>query len=531
MGTGSKGWARALSVMLVASALFAGACGDDDATSDAGLDADTTDGATDSGIDAGPPAPAWPRTLPSTDTLGERRGRRIARSIVHVHSPLSHDACDGEGWVDGELADPDCLAHFRAALCDLRIDTAMVTDHAPHVNEVDFRGALWLRDQDEAIGDPPYAARMACDDATHRTLLTVGSENRLMPIGMQRHPAEGLSGDALVDLYDGSSPEALAAFRETGALLWVAHTEQQTVDDLRTWGVDGLELYNLHADVDPRIREEHLNDTTSDFGLLLEFMRANLRLAPDLSMLAFLSRHDVSLARWDTLLAEGRRVAGTGGCDAHENAFATILADGERADSYRRMMSWITNHLVVDAISPEGVREALQAGRLYATHEVLGTPVGFDFVGESAGSTFEMGEEAPLGATLRVQRPRLPEGFPNDPAPELTIVLHRAAEGGAVEVARSTDDELVFEADVAGAYRVEVRMMPNHVAPFVAMRADRLVREVTWIYSNPIFVDLAEPEPLTPTNPEPTSLRRRVSPAWRALVNDAARSIPRASLR
>jgi hypothetical protein len=531
MGTGSKGWARA--TVLLASVLFA--CGDDDAASDAGLDAsDTLDAATDSGVDAGPPAPAWPRTLPSTETLGERRGRRIARSIVHVHSPLSHDACDGEGWVDGELADPDCLAHFRASLCDLRIDAAMVTDHAPHVNEVDFRGALWLRDQDEAIGDPPYAARMACDDATHRTLLTVGSENRLMPLGMQRHPGEGLSGDALVDLYDGSSPEALAALRETGALLWVAHTEQQTVDDLRTWGVDGLELYNLHADVDPRIREAHLNDTTSDFGLLLEFMRANLRLAPDLSVLAFLSRHDVSLARWDTLLAEGRRVAGTGGCDAHENAFATILADGERADSYRRMMSWITNHLVVDEISPEGVREALQAGRLYATHEVLGTPIGFDFVAEApreggGEATFEMGDEAPLGATLRVQRPRLPEGFPSDPAPELTVVLYRAAEGGAVEVARSTDDELTFEADVAGAYRVEVRMMPNHVVPFVAMRADRLVREVTWVYSNPIFVDLAEPAPLPPEL-EPTSLRRRVSPAWRALVNDAARSIPRASL-
>ena len=510
---------------VLAAAFITSACGDDDAVRDADVvDADALDATSDTGVDAGP-APAWPRTLPPTESLGERRGRRIARSIVHVHSPLSHDACDGEGWVDGELADPDCLAHFRAALCDLRIDTAMVTDHAPHVNEVDFRGALWLRPEDEAIGDPPYAARMACDDA-HRPLLTVGSENRVMPIGLRRHPGEGLSGDALVDLYDGSTPDALAAFREAGALLWVAHTEQQTVDDLRTWGVDGLELYNLHADVDPRIREEHLNDTSSDLGLLLEFMRANLRLAPDLSALAFLSRHDVSLGRWDTLLAEGRRVAGTGGCDAHENAFATLLSDGERADSYRRMMSWITNHLVVDEITPDGVREALSAGRLYATHEVLGTPVDFDFVGESGESRFDMGDAAPLGATLRVRRPRLPDGFPNDPAPDITVVLYRAAEGGAEEVARTTDDELVFVADRAGAYRVEVRMTPHHIGPFVVMRADRLVREVTWVYSNPIFVDLDEPAPV---EPEPTSLRTRAaSPAWRALVRHAARSMPSA---
>ncbi|MEZ4251289.1 MAG: hypothetical protein R3B99_24020 [Polyangiales bacterium] len=509
--------------------LVALGCGDDDtdpvdaSSADAATDG-ALDGALDGGLDAGPMAPPWPNRLPATSTLGDRRGRVIARSIVHLHSPLSHDACDGEGWVDGELADPDCLAHFRAALCALRIDAAMVTDHAPHVNEVDFRGALWLTDDDEPIGDPPYASRMACPDDPHRPMVTVGSENTLMPLGLRRHPGEGLDVDALESLYDGSDPEALTAFRDAGALVWVAHTEQQDTDQLRTWGIDGLELYNLHADADPRIREAHLGDEGGDFGLLLEFMMPRLRLAPDLAVLAFLSRQDESLARWDTLLSEGRRVAGTGGCDAHENTFGTLLADGERADSYRRMMSWITNHVLVDTLDPDGMREALEHGRLYATHEVLGTPVGFDFVAQSEGTTFEMGDAAPLGATLRVARPSLPEGFPSEPAPDLTIVLYRAAADGAVEVARTTEAELVFEATTPGAYRVEVRMMPNHILPFVETRADRLMREQTWVYSNPIFVDLAEP---LPEEPAPVRARARTNAGWRQTIRRAERAIVR----
>ncbi len=518
--------------MWVIPCLALWACGDGGAgADDAALDAEV-DGGLDASsgarTDAGVPAPAWPSRLPDTLELGERRGRRIARSIVHVHSPLSHDACDGEGWVEGELADPACLAHFRAALCALRVDAAMLTDHAPHVNEVDFRRALWLSEGDEPVGDPPYASRMACQSDPHRPLLTVGSENRLMPLGLSRHPGEGLASDALERLYDLSDPSAIAAFRDAGALLWVAHTEQKTTDELRTFGVDGLELYNLHADVDPRIRSAHLGDEGGDFGLLLEFMMPRLRLAPDLAVLTFLSRHDESLGRWDTLLAEGRRVTGTGGCDAHENVFGAPLSDGERGDSYRRMMSWITNHLLVDEITPEAIREALDAGRLYAAHEVLGPPVGFDFVGEDGDAIVEMGQSAPLGATLRVRRPSLPEGFPSTPAPAITLVLYRAAQGGAEEVARSTEAELVHETREPGAYRVEVRMTPEHVRPFVASRADRLVREVTWIYSNPIFVDLPEPPPEPPPEPTPTRrVGRGPSPAWRAIQRQASRAAAR----
>ena len=470
------------------------ACGSTAAPSDAGIDSGL-DAALDAGSDASRPdagpAPEWPGRLEPATALGMRRARRIARSIVHLHSPLSHDACDGEGWVDGALADPECLQHFRDSLCALHIDVAMITDHAPHVNEVDFRGALWIAGDDEPIlatDGSVVASRMACPDG-HRVLLTVGSENALMPLGLTRHPADPADLPALEQAYDTDGAAGVALFRAAGALVWQAHTEGRPLDELRTLGLDGLEIYNLHANVDPRIRENDLGLPPLDFlDELLWFSQGSARLPPDLAVLAFLSVNQNSLDKWDALLAEDIRVTGTGGCDAHENALPMILADGERADSYRRMMSWITNHLLVDDTTPEAIDQALERGRLYVTSEVFGSPVGFDFVAESGGESFEMGDEAPAGATLRVARPALPEGFPSEPAPLLTLRLLRSTAAGAVEVATSTTGDLAFVADQAGAYRAEVRMVPEHTRPFLGRRADALIREVVWVYSNPIFV-------------------------------------------
>jgi hypothetical protein len=471
--------------LVLACALASFGCDDDVGGEDAATDAAAP-------RDAGPPAPEWPAELAPTTELADRRGRSVARSIVHLHSPLSHDACDGEGWVDGALADETCLAHFRDAMCALRLDAVMLTDHAPHLEEVGFEQALWITGDDEPVtnadGDV-VASRMACPDG-HRVLVTVGSENTLMPILLERHPADRGDPDALRDLYDGDSPDSIAAFRDAGALIWQAHTEGRTLEQLRAADLDGLELYNLHANVDPGIREEELGlDPAGFVPALLDFTRPALRLPPDLAVLAFLEVNQVALDRWDTLLSEGLRVAGSGGCDAHENALPMELADGERADSYRRMMYWIQNHLLVDERSVDGVREALAAGRFYVTSEVFGTPVGFDFVAEMDGSVHEMGDEAPVGATLRVTRPRLPDDWPSDPAPVLSMRIVRASADGAVEVAAGDGETLEHTITEAGAYRAEVRMVPEHTRPFLGTRADRLVREIVWVYSNPIYAE------------------------------------------
>lgn len=452
--------------------------------------------AVDAGLDAAtdaPLPPAWPHDLPPAGELGDLRGLTHARVIVHVHSPLSHDACDGEGWVDGALADADCYAHFRAAACTLRMDALMITDHSPHVDEVAFEDALWATEAGDevvrnALGDA-IAARWACPDG-HRVLVTVGSENDLMPVALERHPVDPGDPVALAAAYDADGAAAAAVFRDAGGLVFYAHTESKTLDQIRGTDPDGIEIYNTHANIDPDIREELLGLPALGFiGALTAFTQPANRMEPDLAFLSFYSENTPSLATWDTLLAEGMHLTGTGGCDAHENSFAMRMPDGERGDSYRRMMRWHTHHVLVPGTSRDEIVDAIDRGRLYLAFEALGTPVGFDFHAEDGGTIAEMGDTTSVGATLRLVRPSLPAGFPSDPAPSLRMRILRAAAGGAVEVAAGAGETLDFTTTQVGVYRAEVLMVPDHARPYLGRMADDLVHERVWIYTNPIYVE------------------------------------------
>lgn len=441
--------------------------------------------------DAGPPDAGRPWPHDRGSLAGQtRRGYHLARSIVHLHSPLSHDACDGEGWVDGALADAGCLAHLREAACRLSMDVLFLTDHAPHMNELTIERALWIADGDEAIrgGDgSAIAARWACPGSSHRTLVMVGSENAMMPIGLLRHPDAPPGG--LESVYDRDGAEAAAAFRAAGALVFYAHTESKTLDQIRASQPDGIEIYNLHANVGPDIRQQYLGlEPFSYVPMLLRFTQPRHGLEPDLAILSFVSENEPSLRTWDTLLAEGMRLSGVGGCDAHENTFTMRMPDGERGDSFRRMMVWQSQHLLVDGDGRDEALEALARGRSYLAFEVLGTPIGFDFRAESGVSITEMGEDIELGARLIVVRPSLPDDFPQAGPPAIRMRIMRAAAGGAIEVASGDGATLEYVAREAGAYRAEVRITPEHARPYLGSFAGELVRELVWVYSNPIHV-------------------------------------------
>lgn len=472
-------------------------CGDDGAPPDASRDASVDSGRTDGGRvdagrrDAGPETP-WPRTLPPMGSLGDRRGRTVARANIHLHSPYSHDACDGEGFVDGALADRACLMRLRAALCDLHVDAAMLTDHAPHLNEIPFAEATLLDEAqgDEAVrgdGGEVVANRMACPSG-HRVLVTVGAENPLMPVMFRAHLADPADPTTLGDAYDADGPDAVAAFRAAGALVFQNHPEDRTLDGLRDLGLDGLEIFNTHSAMDPRIRVVLELETAQYAEDLVAFGFARNGLTPDLLGLVVVDRQAPNVDKWDALLAEGQALLGIAGNDAHENVLGTPLSDGDRPDSYRRMMRWSSNHLLVDSLDLEGYEEALRARRSYVAFEVVGTPVGFDFVAQTSGGVAEMGDTVPTGAVLRVTAPRLPADHPADPAPAVRLRLLRSAADGAVEVAIADAGELTHVADAPGAYRAEVLVTPHHAGPYLGRLADRLVREIVWVYSNPIHV-------------------------------------------
>ena len=393
------------------------------------------------------------------------------------------------GWGEGRLLDAACLEHLRTALCTLNIDAAMLTDHSTHLGEVTFRDMLWIADGDEPELDTdgtPIANRMVCPDG-HRALVMVGNEDQLMSVGLRRQPIMTSVVAELEAAYDADGPEGVQMFRDAGALVFIPHTEQRSVDYLRTIGIDGMEIFNLHASIDPRIRGPHLGLDSDFLSTLLEFVNDDGELEPDLLFLSFFAESDNYLNKWDTLLAEGQHVTGVAGTDAHENSFPGLMSDGERGDSYRRMMRWFQNYLLVREVGYDGVREALDHGRGYVSFDVFGTPVNFDFFATSGAQTFDMGDDAPPGSTLHVTAPRLHESVPSNPYPQIRTRLLRSTPAGAVEVLASSDSDLEIVAE-PGVYRAEARITPHHLRPYLGHLADALIEEHVWIYSNPIYV-------------------------------------------
>lgn len=441
-----------------------------------------------------PELPPWdPELPPAADSMGVRRGLTPARGIIHLHSPYSHDACDGEPRdPDTGAVDEACLADLRQALCDTRVDFAALTEHDDSMADEAFDDLLLARGGDARVGP---ANLMTCDNG-HTALLFTGGENELMPAMIDRHPSTaGGTVAELHDLYNAEDPAAVAAFRDAGGLVVVPHSESRELDRIRGLAPDGMEIYNLHANIDPNIRSEFLGlDSAGAIREVVEFADTTEDGAePDLALMSFLEPSTVAIDRWDALLGEGLRIFGTGGTDAHQNSLPIVLKDGERGDSYRRMIYWFANiALASDPDDPSSIKEAVAAGRSFLAFEVFGTPAGFDvFASDAGGVAGELGSELTTAADLQIEV-KVPQVFGLDPAlpaPEIRARILRVDASGTTEVAAGPGPSLAAPADVPGAYRVEVLITPLHRGPYLRRLGTAFAeREQVWIYSNPIYV-------------------------------------------
>lgn len=432
----------------------------------------------------------WTRGAVPTGELGEVRGKLTRRGIVHLHSPWSHDACDGDGIIDG-APDPDCLADLRAGLCDAGIDVAWLTDHPAHAAEQPYAERLHVREGTDrwlaVDGVPEAAAVWTCEDG-RGVVIRPGYEDTLMPLGMVAPLHDDRSTEDTIANDD--SAESIAIMRSAGALVAVAHTEGRDDDWLARVVADGVgavELVNLHAAFDPRIRQEDLGlDGVDWLQRIGPFTDAAAAAQPDLMVLAVLAHQPPSLARWDALTMAGHHVVATAGTDAHQNVLPTEFPDGERGDSYRRMLRWWTHHIRVspgDADDPAALQDALAAGHFTVVAEVLGTPLGFDvWLETDAGDTVETGGTGGSGR-LNVSCPTLAAGSPDgDKEPEITVTVIK---DGAVWAsgcgAHSTDG--------AGVYRVQVEVVPWHLERFLGADAADWMTAYPWIYSQAIRVE------------------------------------------
>ncbi|MDP1829978.1 MAG: hypothetical protein Q8L48_42340 [Archangium sp.] len=436
-----------------------------------------------------PEAPAvWqPGKVLRLDRAPNARGYVELRGLVHVHSIYSHDACDGAPHDDAGVYNQSCLEDFRRGVCQTQDDFFFLTDHGDSFADNEFPAVLLF---DAARGDAlveraggPVANWLACPGASP-ALIMGGTETETMPVGLEGHVASR-------GLYSSREDSALDTFHAQGGVTLVAHTEDWTVAQLMTMHLDGFEMFNLHRNA--------LKNGGVAADLLLNYVDKGLLdglMHPDLFLAAFNLDDDTYMTTWGTVLARGSKRVTTMGSDCHRNTFPQLLQDGERIDSYRRMMSAFSNHLLVKP-KADGtwddveLKEALKGGRNFGVFEFLGYAEGFDFVAMEGATPREIGQTALLanGVTLKAVMPKVRELDATADAPALKLVLFRAREGGWDEVSSITEGTLEFAVTQPGAYRVEVRMVPKHLRAFAGTRRNFFTAERPWVMTSALYVE------------------------------------------
>jgi hypothetical protein len=506
----------------------------EDAGSDAGFDA---------GEDAGPDASVPPDVDAGTDA-GTDAGPvtyTVQRVALHVHSAISHDACDGHGESGGPLLslDQECIDQIEAAFCASKIDVAFLTDHPNFMDSKPLTDDMLLRGR----GEQPLFDR---DGNTVGMQLSCGTQlaagweaTHSMPLGLARMPADHV-GTAIDESTALADEEAMiAAVHDAGGIVFTAHSEEPdiTAINLEQLETDGMEWYNFHGNFLVLLGLQGDVDVVGQAGSLVNTIDALKGLEPflqggsaaaDLAILPMMevAWPEAGLQKWHDVLS-ARRITGGLGNDVHRNvsvkplckgavamaacqAIASaypnvlttlasggqiMLSDGERLDSYARVLRWLNNRALVTTPGIDGAREALRHGRSYGVFAVFGEPGPVGFTARTAdGTVLQMGDTAPAAGTtlvLRLADPPAPELGPQwssaDAArAQIHTLLWRDTASGSQLAAEWTQNSTTveFPAIGHGRYSVEVRITPHHLD---GLGAGALTdHEYRWVFMNPI---------------------------------------------
>jgi hypothetical protein len=245
-----------------------------------------------------------------------------------------------------------------------------------------------------------------------------------------------------------------------GELSVVAYPEK-----FKNWeapGLDGVEVYNVFTN------SRRINPIVAFFDVLW-----SQRSYPELIFAQYLERPYYNLELWDRALARSRLTA-IAGNDAHANIGVSLKDSsgktllGIQLDPYETSFRLVRLHVLIEGGKPldaASLLEAVRAGHCF---------IGFDFLSDSAGFTFEaenpgerkiQGDEIQLTKETRL-RVRTPISS--------NIVVFK---DGAVFLDERGINAKELAITERGVYRVEVYL------PQLQM-----VAEQPWIISNPIYV-------------------------------------------
>lgn len=437
--------------------------------------------------------------LVSTSELGQTRGLHFVRAITHFHSPYSFDACDGKGYHSDGTIDLACLHDAKYAFCENHINFIFLSDHVSHLAETDYSKLLLQETGDTAIlngASAQVGTQIHCADQ-FTPVMAPGLEGQLLALGMEAHIAGDLATRQAV--YGGDTVTEKITLQTVNALIGVPHTESRDTAALIALQPDFIEIYNVHANLDPKIRKKWL--ARKPFDKIAKFLNYIVdpynSLHADYIFTDFLEYTEVYFQKWNAMLAANLHVTGVGGIDSHQNIFSQHASDGQRLDSHRRMTRFFNNLVLTVADDLNSIKNAIKAGQVYFVVEGLGTPLGLDFHGTLAGTLIEMGANlsvvGPQTSSLSFHVPTVHPKFPGMDSrdkPEIWAELHWInAAGLETVVARSAGagNDLLYSEPPSGNYRVHVFMKPHHLKDFLF--ADEHADETyQWIISNSIKV-------------------------------------------
>jgi hypothetical protein len=294
--------------------------------------------------------------------------------------------------------------------------------------------------------------------------------------------------------------EFIKVAKSAAGIIFLSHVEERM--DWPTTDLDGLEIYNHHADfADEDEFVKWLRASFIDPDRLRQIERA----LAEYPMEVFGASQDYPeqiIAKWDSVLIQ-QKATGVSANDCHHNQVFTIKASPPDAilinsvgesprkvtteqaprvaemlrnkapneviakldfDPYDRSLRYVTTHLLMRELTESSVRQALRQSHAYVAHDWLCDPTGFAFIAEAGGKrTAVMGESVKMakGMKIRLEAPV---------AGQIKLFLN----GRVIHKAES--DRLSFAVDGPGVYRAEVWL-----------EVDGEMRP--WIYSNAITVN------------------------------------------
>ncbi len=393
-----------------------------------------------------------------------------------------------------------CLSDLRSSFCSNHVDFAFISDHPNNFEYHEIPELLSLKTGDALINNSGTATAnqmSPCSD-NFSPVYTVGFENNkgLMALGMNQHlDASQSVRDSLYNQQSLTVRNQL--YEQAGALVVIPHTESQTVSAIEAIQPDAIEIYNIHANIDPKIRLNYLG--LSPFGGISKVAAYSMdpyhQLNSDFAFFAFFKISQIYFNIWDQLIADNYHVTGLVGTDAHENIPGLYDSSGERLDSHRRLVRFISNYVLLKTMTVDSVKDAIRSGQTSLVVEGISVPSGMDFFGNEGTTIVEIGHTASLASSngsvmLTAKMPSIQGGVPaGTQSPGIRMELRKVQPGGSDQVvASSSSGDLVYNATSAGAYRLQVYIVPRHLKIYLGGLFSQADSEYTWIVTNHIFV-------------------------------------------